>query len=100
MKQFVTATLLRLRPHYPGLFRYGDWLPLKVSGEREEHLIVYARVKDGEVLIVAVPRLVLASPITARCGAIPRWRYPRRWQENAIGICSAVKAACCKRRWI
>jgi len=58
VKQFVTATLLRLRPHYPGLFRYGDWLPLKVSGDREEHLIVYARVKDGEVLIVAVPRLV------------------------------------------
>ncbi|MEB7916463.1 malto-oligosyltrehalose synthase [Enterobacter mori] len=58
VKQYVTATLLRLRPHYPALFCYGDWLPLKVTGEREEHLIVYARVKDDEVLIVAVPRLV------------------------------------------
>jgi len=58
VKQYVTATLLRLRPHYPALFRYGDWLPLKVTGEREEHLIVYARVKDDEALIVAVPRLV------------------------------------------
>ncbi|MBS0863565.1 malto-oligosyltrehalose synthase [Enterobacter mori] len=58
VKQYVTATLLRLRPHYPSLFRYGDWLPLKVTGEREEHLIVYARVKDDEALIVAVPRLV------------------------------------------
>ncbi len=57
-QQFVTATLLRLRPHYDALFRYGDWLPLKVSGEREENLIVYARVKDDEALIVAVPRLV------------------------------------------
>lgn len=60
MKQYVTATLLRLRPHYPALFRYGDWLPLKVTGEREEHLIVYARVKDDEALIVAVPRLVFS----------------------------------------
>lgn len=58
VKQYVTATLLRLRPHYPVLFRYGDWLPLKVTGEREEHLIVYARVKDDQALIVAVPRLV------------------------------------------
>lgn len=58
VKQYVTATLLRLRPHYQELFRYGDWLPLKVSGEREENLIVYARVKDDDALIVAVPRLV------------------------------------------
>lgn len=57
VKQYVTATLLRLRPHYPELFRYGDWLPLKVTGEREENLIAYARLKDGEALIVAVPRL-------------------------------------------
>lgn len=60
VKQYVTATLLRLRPHYPSLFRYGEWLPLKVTGEREEHLIVYARVKDDEALIVAVPRLVFS----------------------------------------
>ena len=58
VKQYVTATLLRLRPHYPALFRYGDWLPLKVTGEREENLIVYTRIKDDEALIVAVPRLV------------------------------------------
>lgn len=58
VKQYVTATLLRLRPHYPALFRYGDWLPLKVSGEREDKLIVYARINNDEALIVAVPRLV------------------------------------------
>ncbi|EGQ5283967.1 malto-oligosyltrehalose synthase [Enterobacter hormaechei] len=58
VKQYVTATLLRLRPHYPAIFRYGDWLPLKVSGEREEKLIVYARINNDEALIVAVPRLV------------------------------------------
>lgn len=58
VKQYVTATLLRIRPHYPALFRYGDWLPLKVTGEREENLIVYARLHEEEALIVAVPRLV------------------------------------------
>ncbi|MEX9252176.1 malto-oligosyltrehalose synthase [Pseudenterobacter timonensis] len=58
VKQYVTATLLRLRQHYPTLFRYGDWLPLKVSGNREDNLIVYARVEENTALIVAVPRLV------------------------------------------
>ncbi|MEH0885143.1 malto-oligosyltrehalose synthase [Enterobacter sp. UNJFSC 003] len=58
VKQFVTATLLRLRQHYAALFHYGDWLPLKVTGERENHLIVYARVKDDSAAIVAVPRRV------------------------------------------
>lgn len=47
VKQYVTATLLRVRQHYLSLFRYGDWLPLKVSGEREENLIVYAREGRG-----------------------------------------------------
>jgi (1->4)-alpha-D-glucan 1-alpha-D-glucosylmutase len=58
VKQYVTATLLRLRPHYPALFAYGDWLPLKVTGEREDNLIAYARVKDQQALVVAVPRLM------------------------------------------
>ena len=75
VKQFVTATLLRLRPHYPALFRYGDWLPLKVTGEREEHLIVYARVKDDEALIVAVPRLVFSVT-----------RNEKLWVDTSVAI--------------
>ncbi|MBX8459612.1 malto-oligosyltrehalose synthase [Enterobacter sp. RIT637] len=75
VKQYVTATLLRLRPHYPALFRYGDWLPLKVTGDREENLIVYARVKDEEALIVAVPRLVFT--IT---------RHEKLWVNTTVAI--------------
>ncbi|MCU3984838.1 malto-oligosyltrehalose synthase [Enterobacter mori] len=75
VKQYVTATLLRLRPHYPSLFRYGDWLPLKVTGEREEHLIVYARVKDDEALIVAVPRLVFSVT-----------RNEKLWVDTSVAI--------------
>ncbi|MDR9890369.1 malto-oligosyltrehalose synthase [Pseudenterobacter timonensis] len=74
VKQYVTATLLRLRQHYPTLFRYGDWLPLKVSGNREDNLIVYARVEENAALIVAVPRLVFditAESLTS--GYDPLW---------------------------
>ncbi len=76
------------------LFRYGDWLPLKVSGEREENLIVYARVKDDEALIVAVPRLVFGVTdnhqlwVNTSDGGHCRNRLAG---IAAIGICSAVR---------
>ncbi len=63
---------------YLSLFQYGDWLPLKVSGEREENLIVYARVKDGEALIVAVPRLVFCCPHKRNAVGQHFGRHPRR----------------------
>ena len=90
VKQYVTATLLRLRPHYPALFRYGDWLPLKVTGEREEHLIVYARVKDDEALIVAVPRLVFTVTLNEKLWvntsvAIPEELVGKRYRDVFSG---------------
>ena len=57
LKQYVTASFLRLRQRHFALFHYGDWVPLKVTGDREENLIAYARINDEEALIVVVPRL-------------------------------------------
>lgn len=86
MKQYVTATLLRLRPHYPALFRYGDWLPLKVTGEREENLIVYARIKDDEALIVAVPRLVFDVTDNAMLWANTIVAIPQSWPGSTTDL--------------
>ena len=95
MKQYVTATLLRVRQHYLSLFQYGDWLPLKVSGEREENLIVYARVKDGEALIVAVPRLVLLphkrNAVGQHFGRHPRRAFRKRYRDLFTGERRALR---------
>jgi len=80
VKQFVTATLLRMRQHAPALFHYGDWLPLRVRGDRENHLIAWARVKDDAALIVVVPRLVL--DVTQR-GLGPD---PALWANTVIDL--------------
>lgn len=90
VKQYVTATLLRLRPHYPTLFRYGDWLPLKVTGEREDNLIVYARVQGEEALIVAVPRLVFEVTVNEKLWvnttvAIPEELSGKRYRDVFSG---------------
>lgn len=81
VKQYVTATLLRLREQHPALFRYGDWLPLKVEGERAENLIAFARVNDDEALIVAVPRLVF--DIAAQKLPVA---YEKLWADTALSL--------------
>jgi (1->4)-alpha-D-glucan 1-alpha-D-glucosylmutase len=57
-KLFVTRQLLELRRLHPELFTEGDYQPLEVTGERSDHLCAFARNRDGEVVAVAVPRLV------------------------------------------
>lgn len=59
--QFVTATLLQLRQHKPGLFRRGDYIPLITHGEQAEKAIAFARTEGNDALIVIVPRLVFAA---------------------------------------
>ncbi|VFS45055.1 maltooligosyl trehalose synthase [Enterobacter cancerogenus] len=85
VKQYVTATLLRLRPHYSALFRYGDWLPLKVTGEREENLIAYARVKGrrGADCCRAASGL-LTSPQMKNCGPTRRVALPAGAGRKAL----------------
>jgi (1->4)-alpha-D-glucan 1-alpha-D-glucosylmutase len=61
LKQYITSTLLHLRQVKPDVFRYGDWIPLKVEGDRAENVIAYAREQDNEALIVMVPRLMFES---------------------------------------
>ncbi len=57
IKLHVIWTALQLREAREKLFREGNYIPLKVSGERATHLLAYARKRGDEVAIVAVPRL-------------------------------------------
>ncbi len=57
-KLFATRRLLALRRVHPDLFREGDYQPLEASGERSQHLCVFARKHRDLSLVVAVPRLV------------------------------------------
>ena len=81
LKQYVTALFLRLRQRHSALFHYGDWVPLKVTGDREENLIAYARINDEEALIVVVPRL--AFDVAAHGLADSPARL---WSNTAVAI--------------
>ena len=96
LKQQVIAKSLRLRQQKPALFRYGDYLPLTVTGERADHVIAYARVtpriRGGDALIVIAPRLALRLPDDAEAAwftdttiALPEALAGRRYRNILSG---------------
>ncbi|WP_332742176.1 malto-oligosyltrehalose synthase [Hydrogenophaga sp.] len=58
LKQFVTWRLLALRRAHAALFRDGLYLPLAVEGSAADHVIAFARLHEGQVVVVAVARLL------------------------------------------
>jgi (1->4)-alpha-D-glucan 1-alpha-D-glucosylmutase len=56
IKLYLIWKTLAFRRGHEALFRDGDYLPLKIRGQRAEHLCAFARRFRREVLVVAVPR--------------------------------------------
>jgi (1->4)-alpha-D-glucan 1-alpha-D-glucosylmutase len=56
-KLFVTAKALQLRQDHEDLFRNGDYLPLRVTGEHANRLCAYARRRGQDIAIALAPRL-------------------------------------------
>lgn len=56
-KLLLTWRVLNLRREHPGLFQWGDYRSLTVSGSRAEHLCAFARSHEGQTLLVLAPRL-------------------------------------------
>lgn len=58
IKLFVSATCLKARKAYPDLFKDGDYQPLEVTGESEDHVVAFARRLEDDYCWVVVPRLM------------------------------------------
>ena len=56
-KEFVTWRMLQLRRELPGLFKLGEYLPLKTSGHGASRVTAFARRHSDHWLIVLAPRL-------------------------------------------
>jgi (1->4)-alpha-D-glucan 1-alpha-D-glucosylmutase len=59
IKLYLTHLALQLRAEQPDLFAEGDYLPLAATGEKEEHVIAFARRHGNREVITVVPRLCL-----------------------------------------
>ena len=58
IKLAVTLKALKLREEKPELFAFGGYEALTAQGEKSEQICAFARVHEGDSVIVAVPRLV------------------------------------------
>ena len=59
MKLFLTHTVLAYRLAHRALFANGDYVPLEVTGEKQEHVVAFARRTGDQAVVVVCPRLVV-----------------------------------------
>jgi (1->4)-alpha-D-glucan 1-alpha-D-glucosylmutase len=56
LKMFITYKALQIRRSHRELFCQGDYLPLTVSGPKQEHVVAFARRLDQHWVIVLAGR--------------------------------------------
>jgi len=57
VKLFVTYKALNTRREHADLFLNGEYIPLEVHGQRQEHVCAFARCKEDSWALIAVSRL-------------------------------------------
>ncbi|MBB4576520.1 malto-oligosyltrehalose synthase [Rhizobium lentis] len=85
LKQRIIAIGLQLRQRHPVLFAKGDYLPLKTTGSRRDHVLAFARVHNSEFAITVAPRLMFGwlDPGVLFAG-------PEFWEDTAIAVPSPL----------
>jgi len=57
VKLYLIWKTLRVRNEQSALFQAGNYIPLRVTGDKAEHMVAFAREHEGRSALVAVPRL-------------------------------------------
>ncbi len=85
-KLFVTWRTLQFRHEHDSLFTEGDYLPLQVSGSRADHVCAFARRTNGQLAIIAAPRLFfsLCQPDDHSAGQHRAPCGPDVWQDTEL----------------
>ncbi|HSB40920.1 MAG TPA: malto-oligosyltrehalose synthase [Methylomirabilota bacterium] len=58
IKLYVLHRALTYRRQHPQLFLQGDYVPLEIGGARANHVCAFLRGRDGQEVVIAVPRLL------------------------------------------
>jgi (1->4)-alpha-D-glucan 1-alpha-D-glucosylmutase len=57
IKLYTVWKTLHLRNQLPRLFQQGEYIPLRVTGEKAKHVLAFALKLDDQIAVTAVPRL-------------------------------------------
>ncbi len=97
LKLYVAMTGLTYRRAHPDLFDLGEYIPLHTAGAKRAHVCAFARLHEGEALVVVVPRLVAGLLTDAKrppYGAdvwgdttivVPSWRPGSQYRDLLTG---------------
>jgi (1->4)-alpha-D-glucan 1-alpha-D-glucosylmutase len=81
LKQLVTWRLQQLRREKSTLFREAGYLPVAVEGRAAEHALAFARICDGDAVLLIAARL----SCTLCRGEDARWS-PALWQDTRLAL--------------
>jgi len=79
LKLYLTYKALNTRSSHWDVFRDGQYIPLKVEGQRQENVCAFARCKGETWVIIAIPRLMTKL---VRVGAMPVGQ--RVWGDDLL----------------
>ena len=95
VKLYVTYKTLNVRKSHKHLFIDGQYIPLQVTGQKQEHVCAYARHKGEAWVLVVLPRLMTklvragTPPLGQRVWATDRLllpeNAPERWLNTFTG---------------
>ncbi len=86
IKQWLINQTLHLRQQLPQLFTQGRYLPLTVTGEHHDKLLVFAREHNDQWALVIVPRLSASLLGDSPVPHIPA----ARWSDTCIQLPPAL----------
>ncbi len=85
VKFWITWQILRCRRDHPGLLSRGEYIPLRVTGAKAEHVFAFARMHGGKTALVIVPRLIAGLVSSGDAGdELPLGK--RVWGDTAIAL--------------
>jgi (1->4)-alpha-D-glucan 1-alpha-D-glucosylmutase len=82
IKLYVTHRALHCRREHPELFTIGEYLPAEADGVKLNHVFGFARRRDRECAVVAVPRLLVG--LVPDLEQLPLGRDA--WQDTVLNI--------------
>lgn len=81
IKLYVLWRVLNFRRAHRDLFDEGDYRPLKIIGDKREHVCGFARRRGEQELLTVVPRLVLGLT-----GGVERSPMGDVWQDTVLEV--------------
>ncbi|HEY9783941.1 MAG TPA: malto-oligosyltrehalose synthase [Candidatus Obscuribacterales bacterium] len=90
IKQFVTAAVLAQRWRSPSLFTKGNYYPLDVSGDKQQHVIAFARKHEDQWAVVVaplgVPTLLAADQPHAHSSSDSLTIDANIWRDTTVSL--------------